>query len=239
MKKYLLNLALSSLVLGLVLNCSVEAQQPGVVVSQAPVVSAPAPVVMAPTAPPATASITTSATVADAASGAECVKTKKICVTEEKKQTKIQHGSRCKDYCRPSCTLCNLFTIFGGNDGCSSCQEKSCGKVKTHKVLVKYVVDDCPKKVCVVKEVPDDTPAKCEVVTCEPVKCEGATILPPAITSAPSVTETIIEPASKPITSLPPAPSIVTEPPLASHPLPAGPSGTPAPVIPPVPVPNK
>ena len=78
----------------------------------------------------------------------------KVCAVEMKATTKVVHGSACKDYCQPPCSLAGLFqSCFGGK--CPSCD---CGTVKTARVLTKKVVPGPDVPVCKVKNVAECVP---------------------------------------------------------------------------------
>ena len=71
----------------------------------------------------------------------------KVCVPEVKKNTKTVYATKCKDYCQTSC-MDLLRRAFGGDCNCT----KTCGEVKTKKVLIKKTVPDCDTIHCVVKD---------------------------------------------------------------------------------------
>jgi len=75
----------------------------------------------------------------------------KVCAIEMKPTIKVVHGSMCKDYCRPHCSLSDWFRSCCGAR-CSDCA--ACGDVHTYKVLMKKVVPGPDVPVCRVKELP-------------------------------------------------------------------------------------
>jgi hypothetical protein len=91
-----------------------------------------------------------------------------VCVRVPEAKTKVVYGSRCVEYCLPSCSL------LGG--GCDSDCGAPCGKVRNKHVLLKKVVDDCPTTKCVPQ------PA------CVPGAPGHATVVPsgPAIVTEPA-----------------------------------------------------
>jgi hypothetical protein len=115
--------------------------------ASAPVVASPAPVVIYPTV-----------VEVPGASCPGCVKTKKICVTEEKPATKIVYSSHTQDYCVKCCLMRYFVKVPAGEgcDGCQSCESGVCGKPRTRHVLVVKPVEICTKP-CVVREVIDDS----------------------------------------------------------------------------------
>jgi len=79
----------------------------------------------------------------------ECPQTCKVCISQTKPTTQVEHSSVCKDYCRPHCGLGCLF-----HNDCNGCEDgcENCGKVRTRHVLTKRSVPGCNVKECVVRE---------------------------------------------------------------------------------------
>ena len=244
MKKLLLTLMFTSLLLGLANHCYLTADETDSEnqtspVSETLVQNTPQPKDIPQTPPksqtapeqkkadPAKAS-PAQATKTDTAVPDSCkVPTRKICVSDEVKQTKVVHGSRCKEYCVPTCFLLNWLPFHKKNaDGCSSCDQGQCGNIRTRRVLVKYVVNDNPKKVCVVKEVPIET---CRGEICVVPATEATRDLPKPAAASPNTTPAaipgapVIPPASgkqakdekaSPPLSMPPVSELPTTPPV-------------------------
>src|SRR5262249_43368586 len=111
------------------------------------------------TAPPAAAAAPAGTTIVTSGPCCAPLCTKKICVAEPKKSTKVVYDEVCKGYCRRTCHF-SLFSMFG-HHGCDSCCDScntcnsccECGKPHVKHVLVKRNIPDCDTTNCVVKEV--------------------------------------------------------------------------------------
>ncbi len=73
----------------------------------------------------------------------------KVCAVEMRATTKVVHGSVCKDYCRdhilPNCIRERLGL---------TCENSSCGTLRTYHVLTKKVIPGPEVPECRVKELP-------------------------------------------------------------------------------------
>ncbi len=81
----------------------------------------------------------------------------KVCVSEcyNKVTPRVVYGSKCIDYCLPTCPRFSLGLGHGCcNTACTTCAE-NCGPVRSKRVLLKKVVnDECPATRCVVQLAP-------------------------------------------------------------------------------------
>jgi hypothetical protein len=93
-------------------------------------------------------------TVGGAGVGAIVDGKQRVCVIEPKATTKTVHGSVCREYCSPRCSVFkSLMSRFrGSDDSCGGCGD--CCELLHRRVLTKKTVPDCDTKTCVLKEIP-------------------------------------------------------------------------------------
>ena len=116
----------------------------------------------------------------------------KVCAPDTKATTKVVHGSICKEYCQPRCSLAGLFrSCCGTSSGCADCE---CGDVRTARVLLKKTVPGQSVPVCAVKD-----------VTTLP------TWIQPAVShTTPRALRTCVVPAGRPRSVVPLAPGLLS-----------------------------